>query len=777
MGHWLATAADQQHRDWIKRFDARFWTVNFPRPMMAAVTTPAPQGLRVDLSFLKANDLAGLIWESADQFDHPLLSYATARDYRGLTLRFRWQAEGALRALDAVNGATLTIEGRDVAGRPRSWYVRLWNYAVGSPVDAVVTLNFDALAGGFLLPGEADPVWAGDVDRIFIALVPAAYTAADAPLAAPVDAAVTLSGISCDGPNSSLAIGDSFVPPHGLSIATGYDDGYSLTPERLLRGILQTGYRRWINHYVGMSHYFQLAWNAADARFEVDPARPLNTACSAWHRDFAARAAALGLTLIMSLSFELLDQNAPEAWKQRNADGNPALTGYTPPSTLLAPTHPAAMAYLQNVAKALVGLVVAAGQAPHFQIGEPWWWVGPDHRPCFYDSTTVAAYRAATGLSAPLVRDARGVLAAPIEAYLDWLGGELGAATIALRDSVRAAAPRLTTYLLFYAPQVLDSTSPELLRANLPAAWQAPAFDVLQLEDYDFVTRGDLAGQSRARSVITSRLGYLPAQQHYFAGFVLNAADRAQWQPIAAAAAAAQGRGVAETFVWAWPQVARDGFVAFAIEGEETVPAFHDVRFPLEVGYGSTGGPQFATQVAVSASGFEQRNSSWADARLYYDAGVGVRSEADVAALVAFFRARRGQAHAFRFSDLLDRTSGSEPVSPLDQPLGTGDGITTRFAISKHYGEPTDPQVRRITRPIATSVVIAVDGIPRLTGWTVGDGGYVDFTIAPAVGTTISAGYEFDVPVRFAQDRLDVSLAGYRMGDVHSVPLIEVREA
>ena len=86
MGHWLATAADQARTDWLKRFDARFWTVNFPRPMLAAVTTIGPNALKVDLAFLKANDLAGLIWESEDRFDHPLLSYATHRDYRGLTL-------------------------------------------------------------------------------------------------------------------------------------------------------------------------------------------------------------------------------------------------------------------------------------------------------------------------------------------------------------------------------------------------------------------------------------------------------------------------------------------------------------------------------------------------------------------------------------------------------------------------------------------------------------------------------------------------------------------
>ena len=107
--------------------------------------------------------------------------------------------------LDAVNGPTLTIEGRDATGVAQSWYVRLWNYAAGSPTDAVITLDFDTLAAGFSLPGS--PIFAGDIDRLFISLVPAGYTGAEAPLPAAVDAAVTLSDITCDGPRSTLAIG------------------------------------------------------------------------------------------------------------------------------------------------------------------------------------------------------------------------------------------------------------------------------------------------------------------------------------------------------------------------------------------------------------------------------------------------------------------------------------------------------------------------------------------------------------------------------------------
>lgn len=162
MGHWLASGAAAARRGFVKRFDPRFWTVNFPRPMMASVTTTGADSLRVDAVFYKADDLAGLIWEAEDRHDHPLLAYETARDFRRCTLRFRWRSSG-LMPLDAVNGPTLTIEGRDEAGAARSWFVRLWNHAQGTPEDAVVALDFASLAGGW--DGD-DPVWAGDVERM-----------------------------------------------------------------------------------------------------------------------------------------------------------------------------------------------------------------------------------------------------------------------------------------------------------------------------------------------------------------------------------------------------------------------------------------------------------------------------------------------------------------------------------------------------------------------------------------------------------------------------------
>jgi hypothetical protein len=133
MPYWLATKMDQQSTAHVKRFDPRFWTVNFPRPMMAGVTTTGANGLRADCVFYRTDDLAGLIWEAEDVWDHPLLAYQTSRDFRGCRFSFHWRANGMM-PLDAINGPTLTIEGRDAAGQPKSWYIRLWNYQRAFPM-------------------------------------------------------------------------------------------------------------------------------------------------------------------------------------------------------------------------------------------------------------------------------------------------------------------------------------------------------------------------------------------------------------------------------------------------------------------------------------------------------------------------------------------------------------------------------------------------------------------------------------------------------------------
>ncbi|MBY0306736.1 MAG: DUF2460 domain-containing protein [Sphingomonas sp.] len=763
MGHWLATERTVQRADVISRFDPRFWTVNFPRPMMASVVTTAPDALRVDAVFYRADDLAGLIWASEDVIDHALLRYETARDYRGSTLRFRWQSAGVM-PLDAVNGPTLTIEGRDAAGTPRAWYVRLWNYASGGPEDAQIAIDFAALDGGFLLPGEADPVWAGDVDRLFVSMVAPGYTGGDALLSVPVEGWVELSAISADGPGAVLAIGEVAVPDHRLGIASGYDDSYNLTPARLLRSALLLGYRGSLLHYVGMSHYFRLEANSGGLYVSL-AGGVLNVAAAAWHRDFAERAKALGFDIIWSLSYELFDAHCWGDWKQRADDGSPALTGWVPPSTLLSPAHEGAMGYLRAVAQAFIGLGIAAGLAPQFQIGEPWWWVLPDGRPCLYDD----AARAVWGGAPPAI-NLRASLSPAQTALLDQAGALLAASTAALTAAVRAVAPGCAMHLLAYLPSVLDPEAPEVARLNLPIGWARPAFDVLQLEDYDWVTSGNSAATARGLAQATARLGYPIAAQHYLSGFVLRPEDSDDWNAIEAAADAARARGTARVFLWALPQVLRDGLVHFD-EGEAAVEAFDDVLFPLALGREAEVTPEFATAIVTSAGGRETRNARWSAARTRYDVGPGVRSEADIAALLGFFRARMGPARGFRLRDPFDFQSGDGAPAPGDQRIGTGDGSTSRFALIKRYAASE----RRITRPVAGSVRVAVGGV-ETSGFTVEDGGWVVLDAAPEAGLAVTAGFSFDVAVRFAEDALSVNRATFLAGAAASVPLIEIRE-
>jgi uncharacterized protein (TIGR02217 family) len=337
-----------------------------------------------------------------------------------------------------------------------------------------------------------------------------------------------------------------------------------------------------------------------------------------------------------------------------------------------------------------------------------------------------------------------------------------------------------TSYLLVYLPTVLDPLAPEAKRANVPINWASPAFDVLQLEDYDWVTTGNHGATTRGVPLMISRLGYSIAEQHYFSGFVLAPQDKAQWREIEFAAEAAKVRGTAETYIWALPQIARDGFTHFQIgdESEDDVQAFDDVTFPIEIGREAEVSAEFSTNVVTMMSGHERRNSDWADARMAYDVAPGVRSENELATLLTFFRARRGAAIGFRFTDPFDDSSNGINGTPTatDQLLGTGNGVQTAFALVKHYGSGASAQKRLITRPREGTVVVAVNGTVT-SGWTLGEKGQILFETAPANGAIITAGFRFDVPVRFAEDRIDANRTTFGAGDMASVMLVEIKEA
>ncbi|WP_028031304.1 DUF2460 domain-containing protein [Gemmobacter nectariphilus] len=206
--------------------------------------------------------------------------------------------------------------------------------------------------------------------------------------------------------------------------------------------------------------------------------------------------------------------------------------------------------------------------------------------------------------------------------------------------------------------------------------------------------------------------------------------------------------------------------------------AFHEIRFPDGISRGAKGGPERRTRIVELASGDEERNASWANSRRRYDVSYGVRRADDLAAVVAFFEARNGRLHAFRFKDWSDYKSCLPSAAPAatDQIIGTGNGATTTFALTKTYTSGAQSWARAIQKPVAGTVSVSLNGVAQGSGWSVNTTtGIVTFTVPPATGAVIRAGFEFDVPVRFDTDELPVTLDIERTGSIPSISLIEVR--
>ena len=206
--------------------------------------------------------------------------------------------------------------------------------------------------------------------------------------------------------------------------------------------------------------------------------------------------------------------------------------------------------------------------------------------------------------------------------------------------------------------------------------------------------------------------------------------------------------------------------------------AFHEIRFPDNISRGARGGPERRTQVVELASGDEERNASWVNSRRRYDVAYGIRRSDDLAAVVAFFEARNARLFGFRYKDWADYKSNlpSQAITPTDQQIGTGTGSLKTFQLAKRYTSGAQTWVRTIAKPVTVTVRVALGTVEQISGWTLDTTtGVVTFTSAPSNGVIVRAGFEFDVPVRFDTDLLDVTLDIERLGSITSIPLLEIR--
>ncbi|MEL6548782.1 MAG: DUF2460 domain-containing protein [Pseudomonadota bacterium] len=207
---------------------------------------------------------------------------------------------------------------------------------------------------------------------------------------------------------------------------------------------------------------------------------------------------------------------------------------------------------------------------------------------------------------------------------------------------------------------------------------------------------------------------------------------------------------------------------------------FHEVRFPATLSFGSIGGPERRTEIVALANGFEERNTPWAHSRRRYDAGVAMRSLDDVEELIAFFEARRGQLHGFRWKDWSDYRSvaSNRQVAFDDQVIGEGDGVRADYQLLKVYRSGQELYERPIQKPVDGSVRVGIGNVEQqdTIDYTVDPAtGIVSFAHPPDDGAEVTAGFEFDVPVRFDTASIQTSVASFRAGDAPSVPVVEIR--
>lgn len=204
---------------------------------------------------------------------------------------------------------------------------------------------------------------------------------------------------------------------------------------------------------------------------------------------------------------------------------------------------------------------------------------------------------------------------------------------------------------------------------------------------------------------------------------------------------------------------------------------FHDDQFPTVIAQGAVAIQAFSTSVAMSSGGREQRNGNWSQPRMRWNVGTGLRSRADIATLQAFFRARAGKLHAFRFKDWSDYTVAK-------QQIGTTDGSDATWQIVKAYASGPTTVYRNITRPVSGTVRCWVDGVER----TIGAGAtqfQVDLstgiitlgaTLAALLSKLIEASCEFDVPARFDSDEIALTQRSHEIGSYADIPVVEIRE-
>lgn len=609
----LVEKYDQRGIDKYYLFRGDCWAINNNYESSAAITSTDHTNLKVEGTFRTHQDMIGIYWYSEDPITHPYISYGTRSDYRDVIFECDVDYNGCLFDYDSPDfSSTFTIEMNDNS----IYYLKTNDYITFDSQTGVLHLKIDfnnlmVTAGSEYINHNGRTVKADDsfkldvsnVKFLMFVLIPPTYQKNNTTYTIKENSDYYLEFTNIKVDNGDICREHLQLEPHKYRLCEGYDDFYNLNPHRVCKEMRKLGYVEWCDLYIGASHFYEKSGTIGDTitvrdeqnkeifdhsrteKMVLDTSVPLNKSFRAWLDCYSRELKKNDCpNLVVSVSMENLQ--CPPSWRQKQSapsedpevrEKNPngyALTGWIPSTFFYSPCHHEVLPYMQSVSEACLDIVVANEMPPILQLGEAWWWwneyTDPTYRsPCFYDNATKQKYLEEFGKPLPeyVTPDSEDF---DTEA-IDWLNKQIVEYSWGIRDVVKQPKYIDGLYMaLFFPPSVLDEDRVPIMmqRVNfLSGIYSRTQLDVLQVEDYDWVTGNPLQPETKERDrshhhrayEIGEELGFQTNQQHYFGGFVQYPEDASEfWVEIKKAMDDAISKGFAEVYVWAGSQVRRD---------------------------------------------------------------------------------------------------------------------------------------------------------------------------------------------------------------------------
>lgn len=578
------------------------WTVNFNFEAIASITSDGDDDLTITGVFRTTHDMVGLYWHSKDLITHPYISYGERCDYTDVILEFDYEMSNCIDFSDWIISITIASNNGEIYYVPMPQFIdNNGHFRLDfNQLKQAIGQSYRDVNGDIHQREEEFKIPIHDIKYLLFVLVPNSYRESENPsyeIMENVEFECRIFNIRVT--NGFIDYEHKILEPHQYKLCEGYDDFYNLNPLRVAKEMRKLGYTEWVDLYIGASHFYEKKGIIGDIidenvgfdhsrteKMVVDTSKPLNVAFKTWLDHYANALKENDCeNLIISISMENLQ--APESWRQKHSqeiieqhqnDSHPikyAETGWVPSTFFYSPTNDEVINYVQNVSRECLDIVVDNGLPPILQLGEAWWWwqegypeavkediieweLFPGQPPAFYDDATLMKFEKEFGRPLTVYTDSS--VSDYDETEMEWIKEQLEIYSDKLREVVKEYNGGI--YMaLFFPPFVTDvDRVPAMMRQvnYLKNAFHPDKLDILQLEDYDWVTTDDPHHYEVYN--IGEDLGFPPEKTDYFGGYVQYHRDAPEsWKLIKNAMNDAIDKGFREVYAWSGSQIRRDG--------------------------------------------------------------------------------------------------------------------------------------------------------------------------------------------------------------------------